>query len=123
MPIDAYVDMELGLPHGEDGSLMHAIVKRRKLDDDGNPIGPEITNPLVDMRAYENEFIDGTTETLTTNIIAENLLAQVDEEGHRQLLIYDIIDYGINNYTVHNIEAFIETSTVNSQLKMTTKGW
>ena len=53
------------------------------------------------MRAYEIEFIDGTTETITTNIIAENLLVQVDEEGHRQLLIYDIIDYGINNYTVH----------------------
>ena len=70
MPRDAYVDVELGLPRGEDGSLMHAIVKRRKLDDDGNPIGTEITNPLVDMRAYEIEFIDGTTEKLTSKIIA-----------------------------------------------------
>ena len=26
VPSDAYVDMELGLPHGEDDSLMHAIV-------------------------------------------------------------------------------------------------
>ena len=79
VPNDAYVDMELGLPRGEDDSLMHEIVKRRKLDDDGNPIGTESTNPLVDTRAYEIEFIDGTTETLTSNIIAENLLAQVDE--------------------------------------------
>ena len=38
VPSDAYVDMELGLPFGEYDSLMHAIVKRRKLDDDGNPI-------------------------------------------------------------------------------------
>ena len=53
MPRDEYVDMELVLPCGEDDSLMHAIVKRRKLDDDGNPIGTESTNPLVDMRAYE----------------------------------------------------------------------
>ena len=57
---------------------MHAIVKRRKLDDDGNPIGTERTNLLVDTRAYEIEFIDGTTETLTANIIAEHLLTQVD---------------------------------------------
>ena len=49
---------------------MHAIVKLRKLDDNGNTIGTESKNLLVDMRAYEIEFIDGTTETLTTNIIA-----------------------------------------------------
>ena len=58
---------------------MHAIVKRRKLDDDGNPTGTESTNPLVDTRAYVIEFIDGTTETLTAIIIAENLIAQVYE--------------------------------------------
>ena len=79
--------MELGIPCVEDDSLIHAIVKRRKLDDDGNPIGTENTNPLVDMRAYEIEFIGGTTEILISNIISENLLAQVEEEVHRQLLL------------------------------------
>ena len=53
VPSDAYVDMELGLPRGEYYMLMHAIVKRRKLDDDGNPIRTECTNPLVDTRAYK----------------------------------------------------------------------
>ena len=78
VPSDEYVDMELWLPRGEDDSLMHVIVKQRKIDDDGNPIVTESTNPLVDTRAYEIEFIDGTTETLTYNIIVENLLAQVN---------------------------------------------
>ena len=87
VPSDEYVDMELWLPRGEDDSLMHAIVKQRKIDDDGNPIGTENTNPLVDMRAYEIEFIGGTTEILISNIISENLLAQVEEEVHRQLLL------------------------------------
>ena len=77
--IDGYVGMELGLPRGEDDSLMHAIVKRSKIDDNGNPIVSESTNLLVDIRDYEIEFIDGTIETLTTNIISENLLVQVDE--------------------------------------------
>ena len=31
VPSDAYVDMELGLPRGEDDSLMHVIIKQRKL--------------------------------------------------------------------------------------------
>ena len=32
-------------------------------------------------------------EVLTANIISENLLAQVDEEGHRQILLDEIIDH------------------------------
>ena len=94
---NAYVDMELGLPSQEDDSLMRAIVKRRKLNDDGNPIVNESTNPLVDTRAYEIEFIYGTTEIITANIIADNLLAQVEKERHRQLLLEKIISYRRNN--------------------------
>ena len=115
--------MELGLLRGEDDILKNAIVKRRKLNDDGNPIGTESTNPLVDTRAYEIELIDGTNGTLTDNIIEENLLAQVDEEGHRQLLLDEIIDYRRNYDSVHNSDALIDTCTGNRQLKMTKKGW
>ena len=39
------------------------------------------------------EFLDGSIEILTANIIAENLLAQVDSEGHRQLLLKEIVDH------------------------------
>ena len=75
MPRNAYVDMELGLPRGEDDSLMHVIVKQIKLDDDGNPIGNESINLLVDTRACQIEFIHGTTETITAKIIEGNLFA------------------------------------------------
>ena len=120
---DAYVDMELGLPRVKYDSLMHAIVKQRKLDDNGNLIGTESTNSLVDMRAYALKFIDGTTETLKTNTNAENLLAQVGEEGHRQHLLDEIIDYRRNNYAVHKSDAFIENRTGSRRQKKTTKGW
>ena len=59
---------------------MHALVKRINLKDYGKIIGTEHRNTLIDTRACEVEFIDGTTETLTANIIAKNLLAQMDEE-------------------------------------------
>ena len=102
---------------------MHTIVKRRKLDDDGNPIGTESTNPLVDTRAYEIEFIDGTTEIITSNIIVDNLHERVDEEGHRKLLLDEIINYRRNNDTFHKSDTFIKTSTGNRRRKITTKGW
>ena len=42
-------------------------------------IGTEHRNPLIDTRAYELEFIDGSTETLISNIIDKKLLAQVNK--------------------------------------------
>ena len=90
---DAYVNMESGLPQGSDDALMHAMVKKSKLDDDGKPICKELINTLIDTREYEVEFIDGTTETLTANIIDKNLPAKVGEEGHSKLLLDKIIDY------------------------------
>jgi hypothetical protein len=58
--------------------MKHATVRRRLRDGEGNPIGQAHQNPLMDSRAYEIEYIDGQVEELTANIIAENLIAQVD---------------------------------------------
>ena len=50
-------------------------------------------NPLIDTRAYKVEFDDVTTEVLTANITSKNLLSQVNDEGHNQMLIGEIIDH------------------------------
>ena len=90
---DGYLNMELGLPRGEDGEIQHAIVKRRAVDHLGQPIGVAHSNPIMDTRMYDIEYVDGTVETVTANLIAENILSQVDERGHRQLLLDEIIDH------------------------------
>ena len=90
---DGYLNMELGMPRGEDGEIEHAVVKRRAVDHLGEPIGIANNNPLLDTRQYDIEYLDGTIETFTTNLIAENILAQVDEDGHRQLLLDEIFDH------------------------------
>ena len=58
---------------------MNRIVKRRKLDDKYKDVGNMNNNPLLDTRSLEVEFAYGTTEVLTANIIARNILAQSDE--------------------------------------------
>ena len=120
---DAYINMEIGLPRGDDGELHHAIVKRRKLDADGNSIGKSHTNPLLDSRLNEIEFVDGTTEAMTANLITENLLAQVDEEGHRQLLLDEIIDHRTNGNEIAKNDGFITMPNGNQRRKLTTRGW
>jgi hypothetical protein len=39
------------------------------------------------------EFPDGELKEYAANILAENMLCQVDHEGHNILLMKDIIDY------------------------------
>ena len=75
--------MEAWLPRGPDGELENAIVKKRAVDIDDVPIGKANVNPILDTRKYEVEFEDGTIEILSANVLAENILSQVDEEGHR----------------------------------------
>ena len=43
-------------------------------------------------RLYEVEFTDVTAETLAANVIADNILSQIDDEVRRQLVIYEIFD-------------------------------
>ena len=72
---DEYVNMEVGIPRGPDGELENAKVKRRALDVDGMPIGRESNNPVLDTRAYEVQYSDGTVEILPANLIAECILS------------------------------------------------
>ena len=59
--------MKLGIPRGPDEELQHAQVKRRAVDEHGNPKGVAHDNPLLDTRQYEVEFRDGEIEVMTAN--------------------------------------------------------
>jgi hypothetical protein len=45
------------------GTLQKGKVKRRKRDQDGNPVGRRHDNPLLDTSEYEVEFLDGASGT------------------------------------------------------------
>ena len=77
---DSYINIELWLLRKDNDGLIYAIVKTRKLDDGVKAVGNMNNNPLLYNRSYEVEFDDKNTEVLTANIIAENILEQVDEE-------------------------------------------
>jgi hypothetical protein len=74
--------VEIALPRGEDDRLIYAKVKRQAIDADGTPIGTAHENPALDSRQYEVEWLDGKKEILFANAIAENMFAQVDDEGN-----------------------------------------
>lgn len=121
--LDPYLGMEIGLPRGPDDALVFAQVKKRAVDVEGKPIGRAHTNPLVDSRAYEVEFITGEREILSANTIAECLLAQVDEEGHRQLFLAEISDHRTGPDAIPKSQGTFTTQHGSVRKKRTTRGW
>ena len=80
-------------------------------------------SPFLDTRMYEVEYLDGERASLSANHIAENLFAQVDDEGNRQVLMKEIIDYHTNGQEVKHQDAFITMTTGTKRRRETTKGW
>lgn len=120
---DNYISVHVGLPHGPDDQLIPAIVKRREVYIDTVPIDIANPNPVLDTHQYEVEYNDDLIKTLAANINDKNILLQLDQEGHKQKLLYDIIDHQPNHKTVSEADAFITTSSGGKNRKKTTKGW
>ena len=72
---------------------------------------------------YEVEFAHGEKASLVANYIAENLFAQIDDDGSRQVLMNEIIDYRTNGTELKQQDAFITTKTGTKCRQETTKGW
>jgi hypothetical protein len=106
---DTYLNMEIALPCGAGGQddVQFARVTKRLRDKDGRPIGTANDNPLLDTREYEVEFLDGHQESISANLIAQHMFSQVDEEGHRHLILANIIDHRSDNLAIPKEDAFV----------------
>ena len=118
---DQYLTAEVLLPHG--GEMLKAKVVGRKKDANGNPMGKRNNNPLLDSRTYEVEFPDGSTDAFTANLIAENILSQVDAEGKSYAIISEIVDHRKNGDALSKDDAMKNTRSGGSTMRHTTKGW
>jgi hypothetical protein len=120
--VDKYLNAELILDVGTNNERRGRVVKRaRGLD--GEPLGRAHANPLFDTREYDIEFTDGTTEKYQANLIAENMFAQVDDEGNQYLLLGEISDHKKDNTAVSMSEGTTRSANGNQVPKVTTRGW
>ena len=117
---DRYLNMELAR---DEATPQYAKVTKRLRDANGIPIGTADDNPILDTRMYEVEFMDGTKQSLSANYIAENVFAQVDQDGNHQVLLDEIIDYHTTGKEVKQQDAFITTRTGTKRRRETTIGW
>ena len=118
---DLLVNAEVLLPHGEAEQM--AKVVRRAIDDDGNLIGTFDENPTLNSLVYEVEFPDGITKSYAANIIAENILYQVDSQGQHHHVMEGILAYRKDKAALTKGNAFITTKRGQRKLRQTTIGW
>jgi len=86
-------------------------------------IGRAHNNPLFDTREYEVEFTDGTHEKYQANIIAENMYAQVDDEGNEFLLLDEITDHKSDDSAIQIADGTVRSANGMEKPKRTTRGW
>ena len=117
---DQYVGAEFVLPDRK-GQTLLAKVLRKVTSADSNKSANY--NPLRDHSLYEVEFGDGHTEELSANIIAENMLANTDHDGHHFSLINEIVDHKKDASAIPIINGCITSKSGNKTPKRTTRRW
>jgi hypothetical protein len=109
-------------PHG--GEAKKATIVGRKRDHDGQPFGKRHADPLLDTRLYEVEFPDGSTEAIAANMIAENMLSQVDDEGQSFSVLSKIVDHRTNGQNaISKDDGFVEDRYGKRHPRIATRGW
>ena len=71
---------------------------------------------------YEVQFDNGHIESYASNIIAENIYEQLDDEGNKFKLIKEIIEHKRDNTAIPK-EAGTFTLKGRTHQKKTTRGW
>ena len=117
--LDTYIGSQVVLPDGN-GNEVLCRVKGRKRTSDGAIIGTYNSNPILDTRVFDVEYPDGRIEAFTTNMIAESLYSNVDDEGFTVGLLDEIVDHDKTDDAVEVANGF--TGNNNSPV-ITTKGW
>ena len=99
-------------------------VKRHALGSDGMVSGKYDDNPFLNSITYEVEFSDGQVKEYLANLVAKNMLTQVDVNGYSLTLMEGIVHYLKGKSTAMSKEdKHITIKSGQQQLQHTTAGW
>ena len=118
---DLLINAEVVLPQGEE--MQMAKVVRRAVDNNGKLVGTFDENPVLNSMIYDVQFPDGAVKQYAANIIAENILYQVDSNGKHSHVLEGIVDCKSDGSAVTKENAFVVTKRGKRSLRQTTIGW
>jgi hypothetical protein len=119
---DKVLHSEVSLQLGADMSV--GKVTKRAIGPDGTIAGTYDENPYINSMIYEVEFPDGQIKEYAANMIAENILTQVDSDGHSLTMLTAIIDYRRDEaIAVPKTDMYVVTTRGQKRPRKTTVGW
>ena len=118
---DKIINAELMLPHGK--AMRPAKVIGRSIGPDGNNIGSYHDELVFNSLVYDVEFDDGTVKEYAANIISENLLAQIDDEGFTVTHLDCILDSRTDDNALTTENGFTVNKRGVKRMRITTAGW
>ena len=74
--MENYIGEEIIIYHGD--TVSQGSARRRNPDVEVNIIGRANSNPILDTRANEVEFEDGSMSTYSADVIEESMYSQCD---------------------------------------------
>ena len=122
LDLNKYISAKVMLPRGGHTFASGRVLKRAR-DQNGELIGKENSNPLLDSSVYEVEFEDGTVERYHANIIAEHIYSQIDGDGYGRTLLDEIIDHRRDDTAIDAADGFVPGPNGSKVPKQTTRGW
>ena len=107
----------------EEGQVSGKVIKR-VFGLDGKVAGKCDDNPYLNSIMYEVKLADGRVKEDGPNIIAENMLTQVDSDVFSLSLMEGIIDYKCDDsVAIPKTDKYITTARGQRRLQKTTAGW
>ena len=99
-------------------------VTQRTIGPDGQVTGTHDNNPFLYSIIYDVEFPDGQVKEYAANIIAENMLTQVDSDCMSTTLMEAIVDHRRDDEKeLQHHDKYVQTKNGRCHLRKTTKGW
>ena len=108
-------------PHQD--KLWNAKILRQSLEPTSRSVGCYHKNPILNNLVYDVEFPDGEVKEYSENVIAENLLSQVDEEGFLQSVFDSILEYTKDDSAIEKKDLYFKTRSGKKRTRKTTCGW
>ena len=119
---DQIINAEVQLQLGEE--MVNGKVIQRTIGPDGKVTGTYDNNPFLNSIIYDVEFPDGQVKEYAANIIAENMLTQVDSDGMSTTLMEAIVDHRRDDEkALQHHDKYVQTKNGRRHLRKTTKGW
>ena len=118
---DQFVGAEVCLPYELGRTIMVVFTKRVKYNKI-DPRGIEHPTFFEDHSLYEVSFSNGRTEELAANVISENMISQVDSEGHHYHVLKEISYHYAYGSALKGRYIFIRSRGRNLHAKNTIRG-